>query len=59
MWDDEADPCTVYVAMEHSSGCPEMDFTPVLDVLGALTDPTTIPRGLLETLETCSGHSQD
>ena len=34
--DDEADPCTVYVSLEHASGCPELDFQPILNILGVI-----------------------
>ena len=33
--DEDADPCVVYMALEHSAGCPELDLDPVLNVLGA------------------------
>ena len=32
--DDDADPCNVYVSLEHAAGCPELDFQPLLHVLG-------------------------
>ena len=32
--DDEADPCVVYVSMEHSNGCAVFDLHPFLIVLG-------------------------
>lgn len=31
---DEADPCTIYISMEHSDGCPSLDLHPYLIVLG-------------------------
>lgn len=34
--DEEADPCTVYVSLEHAAGCPVTDLQPVLNVLGAV-----------------------
>lgn len=34
--DDEADPCTVYVNLEHAAGCPELDFQPMLNILGVV-----------------------
>ena len=33
--DDEADPCMIYVSMEHANGCPALDLHPFLVVLGA------------------------
>lgn len=33
--DDEHDPCNVYVSLEHAAGCPELDFQPALNMLGA------------------------
>lgn len=32
--DDEADPCDVYISMEHSNGCVVFDLHPYLIVLG-------------------------
>ena len=32
--DDEADPCNIYITMEHSNGCVVFDLTPFLYVLG-------------------------
>ena len=34
-FDDEEDPCNIYVQLEHSAGCPEIDYGPALNVLGA------------------------
>jgi len=34
--DDEADPCTIYVNLEHAAGCPVMDFGPMLTILGTV-----------------------
>ncbi len=34
--DDDSDPCNVYVQLEHAAGCPELDFQPALDILGAI-----------------------
>ena len=34
--DDEADPCEIYVSMEHASGCKVLDLKPFLMVLGTL-----------------------
>lgn len=34
--DDDSDPCTVYVALEHAAGCPELDFQPMLNILGVV-----------------------
>ncbi len=34
--DDDSDPCNVYVQLEHAAGCPELDFQPALDILGAV-----------------------
>ena len=32
--DDDADPCTIYISMEHANGCPILDLHPYLVVLG-------------------------
>lgn len=34
--DDDDDPCNVYVSLEHAAGCPELDFSPVLKMLGCV-----------------------
>lgn len=34
--DDEADPCTVYISMEHADGCVLFDLKPFLVALGFL-----------------------
>ena len=31
----DADPCNIYVSMEHAAGCPEYDLRPFLTILGA------------------------
>ena len=34
--DEEADPCIIYVSMEHAAGCPELNFQPILNVFGVV-----------------------
>lgn len=34
--DEETDPCTVYVSLEHAAGCPEYNFQPILNMLGCI-----------------------
>lgn len=34
--DEDADPCTVYVSLEHAAGCPVADLQPMLNILGAI-----------------------
>jgi len=36
VYGDETDPCTVYVSLEHESGCAVLDLVPFLRVLGAI-----------------------
>jgi len=33
---DEEDPCVTYISLEHAAGCPVLDYTPILHVLGAV-----------------------
>ena len=35
-YDEDPDPCNVYVSLEHASGCPELDMQPALNMLGAI-----------------------
>ena len=32
--DDDADPCNVYITMEHSGGCPVFDLSMFFYILG-------------------------
>lgn len=34
--EEDADPCIVYVELEHAAGCPDLDLQPILTILGSI-----------------------